>query len=119
MTIDLREGDLLEPVADVSFDLVIANLPYVGADDLVDQEVSGFEPALAVFAADQGRALIERLVDRVGDVLAAGGLVALEVGAGQASWAVERLRTAGLEDAASEPDLAGVERLAFARRSSP
>jgi release factor glutamine methyltransferase len=117
--IDLREGDLLAPVTGGMFDLVIANLPYVGADDVVDQEVSGFEPALAVFAADEGRALIERLVDGVGDVLAPGGLVALEVGARQAPWTVERLQAAGLEEAVSEPDLAGVERLAFARRTSP
>jgi release factor glutamine methyltransferase len=119
VAVELRRGDLLAPVAGGTFDLVIANLPYVGSEDVVDEEVSGFEPALAVFAPDRGRALIDRLVAGVGDVLAPGGLVALEVGAGQAPWAVERLRAAGLVDAVSEPDLAGIERLAFARQSSP
>jgi release factor glutamine methyltransferase len=119
VTIDLRQGDLVAPVAGATFDLVIANLPYVGSEDVVDEEVSRFEPALAVFAPDQGRALIDRLLDGVGGVLVPGGLVALEVGAGQAPWAIDRMRASGLENPVSELDLAGVERLAFARRTSP
>jgi release factor glutamine methyltransferase len=114
--IDLRESDLLAGVAGETFDLVLANLPYVGEGDVVDAEVAGFEPALAVFAADGGRALVERLIGGVAAALAPGGLVGLELGAGQAPWAVEQLGRAGLEDAASEPDLADVERFAFARR---
>ena len=46
------------------FDLVLANLPYVGEGEAVDPEVAGFEPALAVFAPDGGRALVERLIAR-------------------------------------------------------
>jgi release factor glutamine methyltransferase len=114
--IDLRQSDLLAAVAGETFDLVLANLPYVGEGDQVDAEVAGFEPALAVFAPAAGRALIERLIAAVPAVLAPGGLVGLELGAGQASWAVDELGRAGLADAASEPDLAGVERLAFATR---
>ena len=121
--IDLRPSDLLAAVRDATFDLVLANLPYVGAGDAVDAEVEGFEPALAVYAPDGGRALIERFISEVPSVLAPGGLVALELGAGQAPWALEQLARAGLEGAVSEPDLARVERLAFAYarsdRSSP
>ena len=96
---------------------MVANLPYVAEGDPVDPEVSEFEPALAVFAADHGRALIDRLLDGVASVLAPGGIVALELGVGQAPWAIERLGGAGLVRAVSEPDLAGVERFAFAERA--
>lgn len=114
--IEFREGDLLAPVAGSLFDLVLANLPYVGEGDEVDPEVSGFEPGLAVYAADAGRALIERLIGEAGLVLAPGGVLALELGSEHASWALARLADSGLLDAESEPDLAGVERLVFARQ---
>jgi release factor glutamine methyltransferase len=116
--VDLRLGNLLAPVAGSRFDLVIANLPYVGEGEAVDPEVSGFEPALAVYAPDEGRALVERLIREVPIALAAGGRVALELGPEHAAWAVERLTAAGLVDAEAEPDLAGVVRLAFARRAT-
>jgi release factor glutamine methyltransferase len=114
--IDFRQGDLLAPVAGSLFDLVLANLPYVGDGDEVDPEVSGFEPALAVYAPDAGRALIERLIGEVGAALAPGGVLALELGSEHAPWALARLTEAGLLEAEPEPDLAGVERLVFARQ---
>jgi release factor glutamine methyltransferase len=117
--IDFRHGNLLAPVAGSRFDLVIANLPYVGEGEAVDPEVSGFEPAIAVFAPDGGRALVQRLIREVPVVLAPGGHVALELGPDHAAWAVERLTAAGLLDAEAEPDLAGVVRLVFAHRDGP
>jgi release factor glutamine methyltransferase len=117
-SIDFHQGNLLAPVVGSRFDLVIANLPYVGEGEAVDPEVSGFEPAVAVFAPDHGRALIERLIREVPIVLCPGGVLALELGHEHAAWAVERSTEAGLVEAASEYDLAGVERLVFARRSS-
>jgi release factor glutamine methyltransferase len=114
--IEFRASDLLAAVAEATFDLVIANLPYVAEGAAVDAEVERFEPALAVFAPDHGRALIERLLTSVSSVLAPGGVVALELSDTQSSWAVARLAELGFEDAAAERDLAGVERLAFAQR---
>jgi release factor glutamine methyltransferase len=114
--ITFLESDLLAAVADSTFDLVLANLPYVGEGQGVDAEVERFEPALAVFAADDGRALIERLLTSVGRVLAPGGIVALELSDTQSTWAVARLAELGFEAASAERDLAGVERLAFARQ---
>jgi methylase of polypeptide subunit release factors len=70
-----------------------------------------------VSAAPTRAALIERLIGEVRAVLAPGGVLALELGSEHAAWALARLTEAGLLDAESEPDLAGVERLVFARQT--
>ena len=88
--IDLRQSDLLAAVQGEQFDLVLANLPYVGEGDPVDPEVESFEPALAVYAPDSGRALIERLIAEVPSVTPRWPR-RLELGAGQAPWALEQL----------------------------
>ena len=117
VAIDWRQGDLLEPVSGETFELVVANLPYVAEGDPVDPEVSEFEPALAVFA--RTRVARRSIACSTASVRAPpGGIVALELGVGQAPWAIERLGGAGLVRAVSEPDLAGVERFAFAGRAT-
>ena len=59
--VELLQGDLLAPLAGRRFDLVASNPPYVAEGDAVDAEVSGYEPAMAVFAGADGRAIHERL----------------------------------------------------------
>jgi methylase of polypeptide subunit release factors len=50
--------------------------------------------------------------------LDAGGILALETGAGQARWLAGELREAGYTDAAVYRDLARVERIVVARRGA-
>src|SRR5690349_12348876 len=53
------EGDLL---AGLEADAVVANPPYVGEDETVMPEVARYEPRVAVFSAEDGLAVIRRLV---------------------------------------------------------
>ena len=114
--VELLEGDLLAPVAGRSFDLVASNPPYVAAGDEVDPEVSGYEPALAVRAADDGRAIIERLASDARTVLRPGAWLVVEVGGGQAPWLCERLAALGYASAGITRDLRGVERVVSAQQ---
>lgn len=85
--VEFREGDLLDPVkAGERFDVVAANLPYVSEPEheALEPEVRRWEPRVALVAPDEGMALLRRLVTSAPAVLAPGGLLALEVGAGQA-----------------------------------
>ena len=59
--VELLEGDLLAPVAGRELDLVASNPPYVAPGADVDPEVADYEPAVAVYAEDGGRAILERL----------------------------------------------------------
>ena len=107
-------GDLLAPVAGRSFDLIVCNPPYVARGDDLDPEVARFEPELAVYAAAGGREVIARLARDAPAHLTPAGVLALEVGDGQAAWVCDALRAAGLRDVHAELDLAGVERIVLA-----
>jgi len=119
--IDLRQGDLLDPLAAERVDLLVANLPYVPSGDLdgLTAEVRS-EPRGALDGGPDGLDLVRRLVSGCAAHLAPGGLVALEHGFEQGE-AVRRLfESAGgpFEPARTRPDLAGHPRVTTARLTS-
>jgi release factor glutamine methyltransferase len=114
--VELLQGDLLAPVADRRFDLVASNPPYVSPGAEVDPEVAGFEPALAVFAEHDGRAIHERLADDARAVLRPAGHLVVEVAEGQAPWLAEHLGALGYAAVEVARDLRGIERVVSAQR---
>ncbi|TVR61965.1 MAG: peptide chain release factor N(5)-glutamine methyltransferase [Gemmatimonadales bacterium] len=85
--VEFRVGHLLDPVGEGErFHAVVANLPYVAPDELegLEPEVRDWEPEMALVAPDHGLSLLREVVRRSPHVLHPGGLLALEVGAGQA-----------------------------------
>ncbi len=113
--LELLEGDLLAPVAGRRFDLVASNPPYVAPGESVDPEVADFEPALAVYAEDAGRAIIGRLAVDSLAALHPGGHLVVEVADGQAPWLAESLAGLGYEAIAVTRDLRGIERVVEAQ----
>lgn len=112
------EGDLLAPVAGESFDFVVSNPPYVPCADRpsLAVEVRDFEPALALFAGEDGLAAYRRLIPAAYAVLAPGGCIALEIGFGQAPALARLLAEAGFVQIEFVPDLQAIDRVACARR---
>ena len=76
------------------FDAIVANPPYVarGEIDRLAPEVRDHDPRLALDGGEDGLAAYREIVPALRDLLAPGGLIALEVGAGQ-HGAVESLLT--------------------------
>lgn len=117
--VELREGDLLEPVAGERFDVVVSNPPYVGEEEAasLDAEVRDWEPHGALFAGTGGLDVLRRLVPAAAAVLRPGGLLALEIGAEQGAAALRLIETTGDFGAARvRPDLAGRDRMVTAER---
>ena len=115
--VEFRQGDLLAPVAGESFDVLVSNPPYVGEDErgAMDAEVLDWEPATALFAGPDGLDVIRRLVRDAPTVLRRGGLLALEIGAGQGPAVAELVRaTPGFGAPTVKPDLAGRDRIVTA-----
>lgn len=120
--VDLREGADFEPLAeDERFDVVVSNPPYVAERERpgLEPEVLDWEPEGALFAGPDGLDVIRRIVAGAPARLREGGLLALEIGAGQAG-AVEGLLAGmdGWDSVTVRADLAGRERVVLAERST-
>ena len=111
-------GDLLVPVAGELFELVVSNPPYVPNSDraLVSVEVREYEPALALFAGEDGLAAYRRLIPAAYCVLVPGGFIVLEIGFSQRQAIEELLRAGGFQNIGFTPDLQGIPRVASAQR---
>ena len=111
-------GNLLTPVADEAFDLVVSNPPYVPeADrDNLAVEVREYEPALALFAGEDGLDIYRRLIPAAHHVLVPGGFIALEIGFSQRDAIAGLLTSSGFQNLEFTPDLQGIPRVASAQR---
>jgi release factor glutamine methyltransferase len=116
-----------------SFDLVLANLPYVAERDWagLEPEVTRWEPREALLAGEDGldayRALLAPLDEGPAECLRptfsdqatpldAAAAIAVEIGVGQALEVAELLRDAGFEQVEVRADLAGLERVVVGER---
>ena len=100
------------------FDLVVSNPPYVDPADApgLAPEVREYEPEQALFAPEGDvDHWVRRLLTDSAGVLVPGGLLLVELGAGQGARALALAREAGFEARLHE-DLAGIERVLEARR---
>jgi release factor glutamine methyltransferase len=94
-------------------DIVVSNPPYVAESDEIDAAVKQWEPATALFAPDDGLALIRRLVEQAAAVLRPGGLLVIEHGAGQGEAVRNMAKFVGFV-AETRQDYAGHDRLLVA-----
>lgn len=106
----LVEGDLAAGQRG-PFAAVVSNPPYVAESerDRLEPEVRA-EPPEAIFGGPDGLAVIRRIVAAAPPLLTPGGMLLLEVGAGQAAEVMRLMREAGLVEVATHRDLAGIER---------
>jgi release factor glutamine methyltransferase len=115
--IGFRLADWTHGVAG-SFDIVVSNPPYIRTSDLrqLDPEVATFEPRRALDGGTDGLAAYRRLAAEIPSLMRPGGLVALEVGQGQAAAVRYLIENKGLSSVSVHRDLGGVERVIVARR---
>lgn len=100
-----------------SFDIVISNPPYIATDELAGLAPElRYEPRGALDGGVDGLAAYRALIPDAARLLKAGGLLALEIGAGQAPAVEELMAASGLAPAGGHKDLAGVVRCVLARR---
>lgn len=120
--VQFAQGDLLAPLGHLQGRLqaLLSNPPYVAARDMpgLQPEVRDYEPHIALTTGTPDDLLFYRRLAAGGPrLLAPGGMLAVEVGLGQAPAVASLLVGGGLTGARVLTDLAGVERVVVAYQS--
>ena len=110
------ESDLFSALAGQTFDLIVANLPYVPESDrpTLSKEVA-HDPDLALFSGPDGLDLIRRFIPQAKDHLSPGGWLSLEIGIHQSAEVESLLHAASLTDVLTLKDLSGIPRFPVGR----
>ncbi len=77
------ESDLLARAPSKLYDCIVSNPPYVSTSENLEAQVVNWEPHIALFAGEDGLDIYRRLLPQAAALLARGGLLAVELGAGQ------------------------------------
>lgn len=113
--IDFHLGDLLGPVTNQDFDLLVSNPPYVSRADSLPKEISDHEPHEALYADDDGLAIYKRIAQEARHIAHA----VLEIGQTQAEAVKEIFENEGWRAVQLHQDLDGNDRVwEFARLTS-
>ncbi|HWY50866.1 MAG TPA: peptide chain release factor N(5)-glutamine methyltransferase [Chthoniobacterales bacterium] len=113
--IHFQKSDLLESLSE-RFDLIVANLPYISMKDrhLLAREVL-HDPEVALFGGSSGDELMRKLIGEAPHHLDFGGLLALEIGLGQAEGLSDFLRQKNYHDIELKRDYSDTPRFLLAR----
>lgn len=96
------------------FDLIVSNPPYIPAADLsgLEREVGLHDPRLALDGGADGLDAYRAIFSAAPRVVAAGGIVAVEFGMGQAADVARLAQAQGFRKIGAERDLGGRDRAA-------
>ena len=118
--VEVREGDLLAPLGEERFRLIVSNPPYLtGAEvGVLDPAVRRFEPRVALDGGPDGLAQTRRLLADGHACLEAGGLLALEIDERRAGTVADLAYRHGWSRVTIHDDLFGRPRYALAYRGA-
>ena len=120
-TITWHHGDLFDALNDDAkekkWDLIIANLPYIPADEIptLSREVQ-HDPIMALDGGIDGLVLIKRLIEQAPMNLREGGHLLLEIGKNQETEIMDLLKQNNFRDIVALPDYQGVLRFVEANK---
>jgi release factor glutamine methyltransferase len=90
------QGDIFTPVQGMTFDLIVSNPPYVdpGMRNALQKDLA-YEPEIALFSEDSGRAAITGIIHNSRPFLSAGGKLLLEIGSEMKDFVIKEGRKKG------------------------
>jgi len=102
------------------FDLIASNPPYIGRQEIaaLPREVREHEPAVALFGGETGTEIYAPLIAQAAKLLKPAGILVLELGHDSAERVSRLLDSPEWTSVAMTNDLAGISRVASAKRHS-
>jgi release factor glutamine methyltransferase len=114
VNVELRQGDLFEPVAGERFDIIISNPPYIDQSlrPTLDAEVVWHEPEIALFSPTPDACYFYRRLATGGKAhLKPGGHLLVEMGAGMSAKVRGIFESESYRNLTVIPDYAGIDRI--------
>ncbi len=108
-------GDVLKGAAgDREYDLIVSNPPYIPKNEMetVSPEVH-YEPETALLGGEDGLDFYRAITAEYKKALKVGGMLAFEVGAGEAAAVEKLLENAGFKEINNAKDLGGISRAVY------
>lgn len=108
------ESDVYQAVAGLTFDIIVSNPPYIAITDEAEMDASvlAFEPHTALFAAQNGLAIYEKIAAGLAQHLTAHGRAYFEIGYQQGPAVVAMMKRALPEATVTlKKDFAGLDRM--------
>ena len=101
-------------------DVIVSNPPYIARREAatLPREVREHEPEAALFGGETGTEMYAPLIAQAKTLLKPGGILVLELGYDSAGHVSRLLNTAEWNEVTLTNDLAGIKRIASARRTS-
>lgn len=113
--IEFISGDVFEGAgAEKQYDLILSNPPYIPPEEM--KEISPeakFEPETALLGGEDGLDFYRAIIRGYKASLKDGGMMAFEVGMGEAEAVAELMKNQGFCDIGARQDAAGIERVVF------
>ena len=95
-------------------DVIVSNPPYIPFDAELSKEVLQ-EPALALFAEENGLAFYRKIIEQAPNYLVENGYLMFELGINQAQE-VKSMMEKDFENIHTEKDLAGIDRIIWGQK---
>lgn len=105
---------------EAAFDLIVSNPPYIGEAERVSLMVSvkSYEPARALFAAEEGYAFYRVFAERAAELLKPDGSLLVEIGCAQADGVRSLLEANGWRNVTVQKDYGKLDRVVAAEPPS-
>jgi release factor glutamine methyltransferase len=113
--VSFLRGDLYDalPAGCGPFDVIVANPPYIATGEIagLDRDIKDFEPRIALDGGADGLAFVRRIAEGAAKRLARGGVLATEIGAGEAADVKKIFEACGFAGVTVTRDLGRLERV--------
>ena len=117
VNIDFKEGNMLEPVMNDKFDILVSNPPYIPDTEVVDPLVKDNEPNVALFGGNDGLKFFHIILENAPKIMKEKCILAFEHGYNK-TQEIEAICKKYFPDANiyTKKDLQGLDRMTFVIR---